>query len=51
MFESCIEGYQSLYAAGYLYRDISINNLLINEDDENSFWMAFLIDFDLAVRE
>jgi len=50
-FESCIEGHQSLYAAGYLHRDISINNLLINEDDENPSWTAFLIDLDLAVRE
>ncbi|KAH7459238.1 hypothetical protein FOMA001_g20165 [Fusarium oxysporum f. sp. matthiolae] len=50
-FESCIEGHQSLHAAGYLHRDISINNLLINEDDENPSWTAFLIDLDLAVRE
>ncbi|KAH6972559.1 hypothetical protein EDB80DRAFT_361154 [Ilyonectria destructans] len=32
-------------------RDISINNLMINEDDENLSWPSFLIDLDLAVRE
>ncbi|KAH7114560.1 hypothetical protein B0J13DRAFT_656314 [Dactylonectria estremocensis] len=35
--ESCIE-------------DISINNLMINEDDENPSRRAFLIDLDLAIR-
>ncbi|KAM4061861.1 kinase [Hirsutella rhossiliensis] len=49
--ESCIEGHQSLHEAGLLHRDISINNLMINEDDENPSWQAFLIDLDLAIRE
>ncbi|KAK3940969.1 hypothetical protein QBC46DRAFT_259749 [Diplogelasinospora grovesii] len=30
-----IEGYESLYKAGFLYRDILINNLIINKDDNN----------------
>ncbi|CRK47525.1 hypothetical protein BN1723_016767 [Verticillium longisporum] len=30
-----IKGYNSLRKAGILYRDISINNLLINEDKDN----------------
>lgn len=47
--QACIEGYESLYGAGFLHRDISINNLLINEDDDNS-WPSFLIDFDLAIK-
>ncbi len=33
--ESYIEGHESLRKAGFLHRDISINNLMINEDDGN----------------
>ncbi|KAI0838489.1 hypothetical protein F5Y06DRAFT_268211 [Hypoxylon sp. FL0890] len=49
--ENCIEGHKSLYRAGILHRDISINNLMINEDERNPSWHGFLIDLDLAVRE
>ncbi|KAK0715333.1 hypothetical protein B0H67DRAFT_634722 [Lasiosphaeris hirsuta] len=50
--EGCIEGHESLQRkAGLLHRDISINNLMINEDDDNLSWPSFLIDLDLAVRE
>ncbi|KAH6881086.1 serine/threonine-protein kinase Sgk2 [Thelonectria olida] len=49
--EDCIEGHKSLHEAGLLHRDISINNLMINEDDNNPSWPAFLIDLDLAIRE
>ncbi|KAI8963086.1 hypothetical protein F5Y11DRAFT_320816 [Daldinia sp. FL1419] len=49
--EGCIEGHKSLHEAGILHRDISINNLLINEDNNNPSWPGFLIDLDLAVRE
>lgn len=45
----CISGHQSLYNAGILHRDISINNILINEDEKNPSWPAFLIDLDLAI--
>ncbi|TWU76972.1 hypothetical protein ED733_007337 [Metarhizium rileyi] len=48
--ERCIQGHESLYNAGFLHRDISINNLMINEDEENPSWAAFLIDLDLAIR-
>lgn len=48
--EGCIQGHESLLKAGFLHRDISINNLIINEDD-NLCWPSFLIDLDLAVRE
>ncbi|PNY25614.1 Uncharacterized protein TCAP_04448 [Tolypocladium capitatum] len=48
--EACIEGHQSLHKAGFLHRDISINNLMINEGNNNS-WPSFLIDLDLAIRE
>ncbi|KAJ5987637.1 hypothetical protein N7522_011885 [Penicillium canescens] len=49
--EGCIAGHQSLHEAGILHRDISINNLMINEDKENPSWSSFLIDLDLAIRE
>ncbi|KAK7219761.1 hypothetical protein V2G26_007764 [Clonostachys chloroleuca] len=49
--EGCVEGHELLYRAGLLHRDISINNLMVNEDDRNPSWRAFLIDLDLAVRE
>lgn len=47
----CIEGHESLHNAGCLHRDISINNLMINEDPRNPSWPAFLIDLDLAVEK
>jgi hypothetical protein len=37
--------------AGMLQGDISPNNLLVNEDEDNSSWPAFLIDLDLAIKE
>ncbi|PZC89281.1 hypothetical protein A1F95_10409 [Pyrenophora tritici-repentis] len=50
--EQCIEGYESLHTqAGMLQRDISLNNLMVNEDDRNPSWRAFLIDLDLAIKE
>ncbi|KAM0286950.1 hypothetical protein ACHAQH_000634 [Verticillium albo-atrum] len=49
--EGCIEGHESLRKAGFLHRDISVNNLMINEDSENPSWPAFLIDLDLAIKE
>ncbi|KAL7899177.1 hypothetical protein HDV63DRAFT_393888 [Trichoderma sp. SZMC 28014] len=53
--EGCIEGHESLHKAGLLHRDISINNLMINESEDeggdNPSWPSFLIDLDLAIRE
>ncbi|KAF3481541.1 uncharacterized protein GIQ15_04300 [Arthroderma uncinatum] len=50
--EECIEGYESLHQkAGMLQRDISPNNLMINEDKESASWKAFIIDLDLAIKE
>ena len=49
--EGCIEGHKSLRKAGFLHRDISINNLMVNEDDDNPSWPSFLIDLDLAIKE
>ncbi|RMJ01691.1 hypothetical protein CDV36_015615 [Fusarium kuroshium] len=50
-FERCIKGHESLHRAGLLHRDVSINNLMINEDDDNPSWPAFVIDLDLAIKE
>lgn len=51
-FEDCIQGHKSLLRkANILHRDISINNLMINEDDGNPSRHGFLIDLDLANRE
>ena len=49
--EGCIEGYESLHTeAGMLQRDVSINNLMMNEEDDNPSWPSFLIDLDLAIK-
>ncbi|KAI0836075.1 hypothetical protein F5Y06DRAFT_274145 [Hypoxylon sp. FL0890] len=47
--EGCIDGHESLLKAGILHRDISANNLMINEDNNNPSWSSFLIDLDLAI--
>lgn len=50
--EGCIEGYESLHTqAGMLQCDVSIGNLIMNEDDDNPSWRSFLIDLDLAIKE
>ncbi|KAI1508044.1 hypothetical protein KJE20_03562 [Pyrenophora tritici-repentis] len=50
--EGCITGYESLHTrAGMLQCDISPNNLMINEEDNDPSWRAFLIDLDLAIKE
>ncbi|KAI1466569.1 uncharacterized protein F4812DRAFT_460838 [Daldinia caldariorum] len=49
--EGCIIGHESLHGAGILHRDISINNLMINEDANNPSRRSFLIDLDLAIKE
>ncbi|KAI0977456.1 hypothetical protein F4678DRAFT_413137 [Xylaria arbuscula] len=49
--EGCIRGHESLYKkAGLLHRDISINNIIINEGINKSSFSSFLIDLDLAVQ-
>lgn len=50
--DACISGHESLrLKAGILQRDISVNNLMINEDEKNPSWPSFLIDLDLAIQE
>ena len=49
--EGCVDGYGSFHKrAGMLQRDISPNNLMVNEKNNGS-WPAFLIDLDLAIKE
>lgn len=44
-----LEGHNSLFfKAGILHRDISINNLMINEDRDNKSQVIFMIDMDSA---
>lgn len=45
----CIAGHQSLGKASFLHRDISINNIIINE--ECSEPTSFLIDLNLAITD
>nr|KMM71460.1 hypothetical protein CPAG_07767 [Coccidioides posadasii RMSCC 3488] len=50
--DGCIRGYQSLHErAGMIQSDISLGNLMVNEEDDDSSQKAFLIDLDLAVKE
>lgn len=36
---------------GCLQGDISIGNLVPNDEDNNPSWPAFLIDLDLAIKD
>lgn len=36
---------------GFLQGDISTGNLILNDDEANPSWSAFLIDLDLAIKE
>ncbi|GIK06015.1 hypothetical protein Aspvir_010133 [Aspergillus viridinutans] len=48
----CIQGYESLHKnTGLLQGDISTGNLILNEEEDNPSWPAFLIDLDLAIKE
>ncbi|OTB04510.1 hypothetical protein M426DRAFT_58388 [Hypoxylon sp. CI-4A] len=50
--DGCIKGHESLLReASILHRDISVNNLIVNEDTSsvNASWPSFLIDLDLAI--
>ncbi|OAV96020.1 hypothetical protein PTTG_11054, partial [Puccinia triticina 1-1 BBBD Race 1] len=47
--EDCIKGHQELLKAGYLHRDISINNLMVNDNSKDPYRKSFLIDLDMAI--
>jgi Fungal protein kinase len=36
---------------GVIQSDISVGNLMMNEEDDNPSWPSFLIDLDLAIKE
>jgi hypothetical protein len=48
--EGCIIGHQALFAAQYLHRDISINNLMVNDQAVDPPYRSFLIDLDMAIH-
>ncbi|KAA1122855.1 hypothetical protein PGTUg99_002314 [Puccinia graminis f. sp. tritici] len=48
--EGCIIGHQALFAAGYLHRDISANNLMVNDQADDPHYRSFLIDLDGAIH-
>lgn len=44
-------GYEPLHDRGsMLQRDVSIGNLMMNEDVNSPSWPSFLIDLDLAIK-
>ncbi|POW21038.1 hypothetical protein PSHT_02913 [Puccinia striiformis] len=47
--EGCIKGHRALLNAGYLHRDISTNNLMINNQTDDPDRKSFLIDLDHAI--
>ncbi|KAI9777131.1 MAG: hypothetical protein M1839_009087 [Geoglossum umbratile] len=50
--EGNIEGYESLRSlTGIIQSDVSIGNLMMNEQEDNPSWPSFLIDLDLAIKE
>jgi hypothetical protein len=45
-------GHESLrYLTGRIQSDISIGNLMMNENKDNASWSSFLIDLDLPIKE
>ncbi|KAI5861527.1 hypothetical protein GGS23DRAFT_575496 [Durotheca rogersii] len=46
----CVGGHKALYEAGILHRDISLNNIMINNDRSDPSRLGFLIDLDLATK-
>ncbi|KAL8650153.1 MAG: hypothetical protein Q9210_003989 [Variospora velana] len=50
--EGCIEGYESYHnRTKRMQGDVSIGNLMMNEDKDNPSWPSFLIDLDFAINE
>ncbi|KAI9770976.1 MAG: hypothetical protein M1840_002680 [Geoglossum simile] len=52
VLEGNIKGHESLRdLTGTIQSDVSIGNLMINEEKDNPSWSSFLIDLDLAIKE
>ncbi|KAI9766361.1 MAG: hypothetical protein M1840_006625 [Geoglossum simile] len=50
--EGTITGHESLRdLTGTIQSDVSIGNLMMNEEEDNPSWQSFLIDLDLAIKE
>ncbi|KAI9769851.1 MAG: hypothetical protein M1840_003845 [Geoglossum simile] len=50
--EGNITGYESLRdLTSTIQSDVSIGNLMMNEEEDNPSWLSFLIDLDLAIKE
>ncbi|POW09947.1 hypothetical protein PSTT_06393 [Puccinia striiformis] len=47
--EGCIKGHEALLTAGYLHRDISINNLMFANETDDPDQKSFVIDLDMAI--
>ncbi|KAI9630475.1 hypothetical protein KEM48_013971 [Puccinia striiformis f. sp. tritici PST-130] len=47
--EHCIEGHRALWLVRILHRDISVNNLMINDQADDPDRTSFLIDLDHAI--
>ncbi|KAK3328696.1 hypothetical protein B0T19DRAFT_356119, partial [Cercophora scortea] len=48
--EGYIKKYKLLYKVSFFYRDIFINNFIINKNNNNPSPPSFLIDLNFAVR-
>ncbi|KAH9458991.1 hypothetical protein Pst134EA_019143 [Puccinia striiformis f. sp. tritici] len=47
--EGCIQGHRALFNAGILHKDISVNNLMFDNQTDDPNRKSFLIDLDVAV--
>ena len=52
ILEGGIKGYKSLYMhTGIIQCNILTGNLIINKENNNLSWLAFLIDFNLTIKK
>ncbi|KAJ3501283.1 hypothetical protein NLJ89_g9409 [Agrocybe chaxingu] len=48
-FRDAVAGHQNMWDINVIHRDISINNILIGEEDAEAGWRGSVIDMDMAV--
>ncbi|CAA7263662.1 unnamed protein product [Cyclocybe aegerita] len=48
-FRDAVGGHQNMWDINVIHRDISINNILIGEEDAGAGWQGVVIDLDMAV--